>query len=291
MADAVSIKKTVKKLDTLWEKLTHSTQEDIPALESDLAEVLLEFRTSDQAVEPDFIESATKILNELKIKDPAFYPKFLYDVIGLSPQNPVLIKLKFDFLADSTGYEEIIKLLDEDKDFTPDSKDLETILSACDALGKYDAAAIFLSKRLIFFEPLFRRYGEIGYGTQLDEVILRNFLNESGHKSAISFLELLKGKSANVWARLRIIELLEIDNKAEMISEIERFPFHEIRELPDFRKISEVLIRNNLLSETETVLNFALAAFNDDYELLKFKGEVLLKKTETIEAYEIFKDL
>ncbi|MCL6089696.1 MAG: hypothetical protein M1393_01480 [Candidatus Thermoplasmatota archaeon] len=291
MADAVSIKKTVKKLDTLWEKLTHSTQEDIPALESDLAEVLLEFRTSDQAVEPDFIESSTKILNELKIKDPAFYPKFLYDVIGLSPQNPVLIKLKFDFLADSTGYEEIIKLLDEDKDFTPDSKDLETILSACDALGKYDAAAIFLSKRLIFFEPLFRRYGEIGYGTQLDEVILRNFLNESGHKSAISFLELLKGKSANVWARLRIIELLEIDNKAEMISEIERFPFHEIRELPDFRKISEVLIRNNLLSETETVLNFALAAFNDDYELLKFKGEVLLKKTETIEAYEIFKDL
>ncbi len=294
MAEAISIRKAVRRLASSAERLKAADEQSLESALHEFHLILKEIEENwvpgELSGEDESIIEIYRSLEVLRDVDAKAYSKELDLALSFITNSPDIWGLKLRELNSSDRYESILELLSEERSFTLDEDALEILFRASRSLNRFETAAIYLSGRDIFYEPIFRALVDSGE-TNKKSRILENFNSSHNDEAAYAFLNLLKYEKNDMWARLRILELLEKKSRGDLIEEIENFPFDNVSDLQDFRNLGYLLMRNRLPETTVKMASSGLKMFPDDYELLKIKAEALREQGEKVESYEIFKQL
>lgn len=295
MAEASTIRRAAKKIPSLLEKLKSSGDEDrapvIKEIHDFLDEIGEAWTPGNIPEEDETIAEMANLLDSLREMSEDTYSEELDHVLSFVTNSSVLWRMKLMLMGSRDDYEGIMNLTVEDRPLVLDDDSLEVIFRAARALGKFREAAVFLSRRNVYFPRIFEGYADGETELSANQAILENFRHSRNEEAALSFLGLLEDRRSDVWARLRIVEILEARSRGDMINELEAFPFEDITELQEYRNMGYLLLRNDLPEMALMMVANALKAFPEDYELLKIKAGALLRKDVDIEAYEIFKQL
>lgn len=295
MAEATSIRKAARKLSPAVERIKSSSAEEREAALDDFHRILEvirgEWTPGELTGEEEGVVEIANALADLRDADTNAFSKELEFVLSFITNSSSLWNLRLEDYNSSDRYESIMEVITEDRPFAMDDSNLEIIFRAARSLDRFKEAALFLSKRNVYFEPVFRGYVEGKSDNSANSAILENFAFNHNEVASLAFLHLLKYEKDDNWSRIRLVELLERENRSEMIEELQSFPFEKISELQDFRTLGYLLNRNDLPEISQMMLTSALKLFPEDYELLKIKAETLMKLRENVEAYEIFKQL
>ena len=295
MAEATTIRKAVRKLSPTVERIKSVQGEELESALRDFHVIIEEIREAwvpgEISGEDENVVEIVGSIAELRTASPdAFYGE-LDHVLSFITNSPDLWTMKLEEFNSDDSYESIMELLLEDRPLRLDEKTMEMIFRAARALDRYTDTAIYLSRKNRYYEPLFRALVEGDIESQAKTSILNGFTNHHNEDAVLAFLYLLKYDRDDIWARLRIVEVLEKRSKGDLISELESFPFERITELQEFRNLGYLLMRNDLPETSMMMISSALKLFPEDYELLKIKAEALLRMDEKVESYEIFKQL
>lgn len=294
MAEAISIKKAVRRLSSSVDRIKAADEQSMESALREFHLILMEIEenwvSGELSGDDELIVEIYRCLENLKEIDGEAYSQELDLAISFITNSSDLWGLKLRELNSNVKYESILELLVEGKPINLDDETLEIIFRASRGLSRFETAALYLSSRNVYFEPVFSALVE-NNETQKKSTILDNFYSNHNDDAALSFLNMLKFDKDDTWARLRILELLEKKSRGELIEEIENFPFEKISDLQEFRNLGYLLMRNNLPETTVNMASSGLKMFADDYELLKIKAEALRNQGEKVESYEIFKQL
>lgn len=295
MAEATSIRKAARRLAPAVERIRNSGAEEKADAIDDLRGILSEIRDGwipgEVTEAEESLNDIVSALSELKGLDSALFTSQLDFVLSFITNSPELWNLRLEELNSSDQYEAVMNVLAEDRPFTLNDSVLEAIFRAARALDKFNEAAAYLSRRNTYYEPVFRGYIDGETDSSTNSSILENFTLNHNEAASLAFLHLLKYERDDNWARIRLVELYEKRSHGEMIEELESFPFHRLTDLQDFRNMGYLLIRNDLSEISMMMLSSALKLFPEDYELLKIKAETLMRLKDTVQAYEIYKQL
>lgn len=294
MAEAISIKKAVRRLALSADRLKAADEQSFDSALQEFHLILKEIEEhwvpGELSGDDESILEIYRCLEVLKGADGKAYSNELDLVLSFITNSSDIWGLKLRELNSSDRYESILEILSEERPVKLDEESLEILFRASRALGRFETAAIYLSERNIYYEPVFRALVDNGENRK-KSTILENFYSNHNDEAAFSFLNLLKFEKNDMWARLRILELLEKKGRGDLIEEIDNFPFGEISDLQEFRNLGYLLMRNRLPETTFKMASSGLKMFPDDYELLKIKAEALRNQGEKVESYEIFKQL
>lgn len=295
MAEATLIRKAVRKLRPLLDSLKAAEGDEREAALRDfhqtIDEIAENWTPGDIPESDELVSTIVRSLTDLKELDSRYFSDELDHVLTFISNSSELWTMKLEELNSDDKYESIFNLLTENRPIVLNPHVLEIIFRAARALDRFDVSAVYLSSRNVYYEPVFNALAETEIQGAAKTNILNNFTGNHNEEAALSFLTLLKYDRNDIWARLRIIELLEKKTRPELISELENFPFDSIDDLHEFRKMGYLLMRNTLPEMTLGMVSTALKLFPEDYELLKLKAEALLLLDEKVESYEIFKQL
>lgn len=295
MAEATSIRKAIKKLRPSLDAIKAAEGDALEPALRDFHQIIGEIEEvwtpGEISEEDELITGVVDALTELKEYDQDFFSSELVHVLSFISNSTSLWSMRFEDLNSEDKYESIFEILQANRPLNLDSKALDIIFRAARALDRYDDAALFLSSKNIYFEPVFKALVENEVKSATKGAILDNFLGTHNDEAAITFLTLLKYDRDDTWARLRIVELLEKKSRAELIEELEKFEFERIEDLQEFRNMGYLLMRNELPQMALSMTTTGLKLFQEDYELLKIKAEALLMLDEKVQSYEIFKQL
>ncbi len=294
MAEAISIKKAVRRLAVSADRLRAADEQSLESALHEfhliLGEIEENWVSGELSGDDSSIVEIYRCLEILRDVDGKAYSNELDFVLSFITNSSDIWGLKLRELNSSDRYESILELLSEERNIKLDEESLEILFRASRALGRFETAALYLSERDVFYEPIFRALVDNGE-TRKKTTILGNFYSNNNDEAAYSFLNLLKFDKNDMWARLRILELLEKKGRGDLIEEIDNFPFEDISDLQEFRNLGYLLMRNRLPETTVKMASSGLKMFPDDYELLKIKAEALRHQGEKVESYEIFKQL
>ena len=295
MAEAISIKKSVRRLASDIEKIKSGDEENLEPALRDFHQAIEELKElwvpGELPGDDESILEISSCLSELKELNYDSFRDELDVTLSFITNSPALWSLKLRELNGSDLYDAILELLIEDRPLILDEDALEIIFRASRALDRYETAALYLSRKNVYYEPVFKGLSESEDKISHRNTILENFNVNHNEEAASSFLNLLKEGRKDVWASLRILEILEKKSRGELIAELETFPFEDVSDLQEFRNLGYLLMRNTLPELAVKMVSSALKAFPDDYELLKTKAEALKLLGEKEESYEIFKQL
>lgn len=295
MADAISIRKSVKKLASSVDKVKTADEQSLESALREFHQILEEVRDNwtpgDVSGDDENVADISTCISELQGVNQDSFRKELDLVLSFITNSPDLWLMRLKELNSSDDYESIINLIKEGHPLKIGDEVLEIIFRASRALDNYETAALYLSGRNVYYEPVFNALAEQKEEIVSRSQILANFESNHNVEAVLSFLNLLKTQRKELWARLRILELLEKKERSELIAELENFPFDDLNELQDFRNVGYLLMRNRLPDSAAKMISSALKLFPEDYELLKIKAEALRELGEQVESYEIFKQL
>ena len=295
MAEAASIKKAAKKLAPSVENIKELSGDERAAAIKDFNQIMEEIKASwpegEIAGEDESIIDIADSLKELRSVDHNVFSSELDHALTFITNSPALWDLKLEELNSEDRYASIMEVLTEDRPLHAETEILEIIFRAARALDRFKEAAIFLARRNTYYDPIFRGYVESEVDSAANSAILSSFIHNHNQEAALAFLHLLKYDKDDIWARLRIVEILEKKGRGDMIAELQSFPFDRITDLQEFRNIGYLLMRNDLTELAVMMVTSSLKLFPEDYELLKVKAEALMKLEEKVQSYEIFKHL
>ncbi len=295
MAEATTIKKAVKRLRQAAEGAIASAGDSREAARKEFLDSLEELEESwgsgHLSPEDDTFLEVETIFENLKAADQDLFLISLDKVLSFITTSQKLWDMKLSQLSSIDAYSEILGLIGMDRPISLNETNLDILNRASRELDRYPETAVYLSGKGSYDRELFQ--GAVSRGLDLTSkaAILSNFLAGKNTLLAENFLELLLTDGKDTWAEIRLIELLEKENHEKFIEEIQKLEPESIIELQDLRNIGLLLLRNDMPSFTVNFVQNGLKLFPDDYELLKLKGEALLKLNETVESYEIFKHL
>ncbi len=295
MAEATTIKKAVKRLRQAAEGIIASAGESRGAAKKEFLDGLeeLEETWSSGHISPEedaFLEVET-IFENLRAADNEAFLTGLDKVLSFITTSQKLWDMKLAELNSVDAYSEILGLLGMDRPISLGETNLDILNRAARELDRYPETAIYLSEKGTYDRELFQEAVSQGLDLTAKAAILSNFLAGKNTQLAENFLGLLLMKGEDTWAEIKLIEIFEKENHEKFIEEIQKLEPEKITDLQDLRNVGHLLLQNDMPSLTVSFAQYGLKLFPEDYELLKLKGEALLRLNETVESYEIFKHL
>lgn len=294
MADATSVRKAVRRLALSIEKIKSADEQSLESTLHEfhliLEEISQNWVPGDVSGDDDNVQEIIRCLGELRELNRVSFERELDLALTFITNSPDLWVLKLRDLNSSDDYQVIENILSEGRIIRLDEDVLDILYRAAQATGHFEITSLYLSGRNFFHEPVFRSYAaseDVGSRS----TILDNFVSNHNDEATLSFLELLKTERNDLWARLKILEVLEKKSRGDLITELETFPYEDITDLQEFRNLGYLLMRNKLPETAVKMISKGLKLFPEDYELLKTKAEALMIQGEKEESYEIFKQL